>query len=71
MNRWNIDGVNVFFFDWKTRKISGWSYNIKVGDLIHASMQSGKVAEFRVTEINRMNDPKDQYFGTVEDVRYL
>ena len=49
----------------------GWTYNIKVGDLVRCQMQSGKTAEFEVIKLNRMSDPKDQYFAKVKDVRYL
>lgn len=65
-----IDGVNVFFYDWDNRRISGWSFSVKEGDIIKSKMQSGKIALFKVTKISRMGDPRDQFFGYVEDVGY-
>jgi hypothetical protein len=71
MNKFECDGVNVFFLDWDTRKISGWNDYIKLGDLVHCEMESGKIAEFKIIEFKRMMDPKDQFFGKVEDVGYV
>lgn len=68
---WYVEGVSVFIFDWDSRRISGFSYRIKVGDEVRVPMQSGNIARLRVTSINRMSDPKDQYFGTVEDIGYI
>lgn len=65
-----VDGVNVFFFDWDKRRISGWSFDVKEGDIIKSKMESGKVGLFKVTRINRMGNPRDQYFGDVEDIGY-
>lgn len=67
----DIDGVNVFFFDFDSRRISGWSFHVNVGDEVRSQMQSGKIARFKVEKIDRMLDPKDQYFGTVSDIGYL
>lgn len=70
-NIFECDGVNVFFINWDERRISGWNRAIKVGDLVHVKMQSGKTAELEITELKHCSDPTDQFFGRVKDVRYL
>ncbi len=65
------DGLTLFFFDYKTRRITGWSYDVREGDEIRCKMASGKVARFRVTSLDRMTDPTHQYFGDVTDIGYV
>jgi hypothetical protein len=43
---------------------------LAVGEVIRAKMQSDRYALFRVTEINWQNDPRDMFFGAVEDIGY-
>lgn len=81
MNRQNIkdfEEFGMYFFNYDTRRISGFCsrnfFNFKnslaIGQLLRCKMQSGKSAIFRLTDLKYMDDPKDQYFGTVEDVGY-
>lgn len=69
--RHKVDRVNAFIFDWDQRTLTGWSHSIKEGDEIEVPMQSGKMALLRVTKVNRMSDPKNQYFADLEDIGYV
>ncbi len=64
------DGINAFIFSWERRRLSGWSYAVNEGDLVRVPMVSGKVALLKVLKINRMSDPRDQYFADLEDAGY-
>ncbi len=69
--RHRVDGVRMFFTDWDARRVSGWQRGILVGEEVYVKMESGKIAVFEVSEIKYMSDPKDQYFATLKDLRYL
>ena len=65
-------GNRISWSYWEHRKINGHlPYKLKPGDEIRSRMQSGKIARFRVTEVEYCGDPKDMFFATVEDVGYL
>ena len=64
-------GHHVEFLDFEARKVHGHlPERPSEGDFLTAEMNSGKIAVFRFTEVRRMRDPADQFFGTVEDVGY-
>jgi hypothetical protein len=44
---------------------------LRAGDELRARMESGKVARFKIVELEYKNDPPDRFFGTVEDIGYL
>lgn len=74
------------FFSWDNRNVMGFydqiragfygamhgqdQKQLKVGQLLRCKMESGRNAIFRLIELEYMSDPKDQYFGRVEDVGY-
>lgn len=65
-------GDRIQWFNWDTRKIVGWLDRIpSIGDEIRFQMQSGKVAQFEVIEIERCRDPQDMFFATLKDIGYL
>lgn len=64
-----LDGIGCFISTWTNhlKSISGWNYFIKPGDLVEVPMESGRLIKYEVIEINRMNNPKDQYFAKIEE----
>jgi hypothetical protein len=70
MRHIRLDGHTAFFFNFDSRVISGWSFDVDAGDLVYSEMKSGKIGVFRIVSVKRMNDPRDQYFAKVEDVGY-
>jgi len=44
---------------------------IKVGDELVAQMESGNDFIYRVTKVDQMANPRDQFFADVEPVGYL
>lgn len=74
INLWEHNGWgnNVYFSDFKNRKITGHlSPRPKVGDEIRSKMSSGKIGRFLVKEIEYCRDPNDMFFCDVEDLGYL
>ena len=59
------------WFDYDRKRLSGFGFNLEEGDEVHSRMQSGKTARFRVTKLDRMLDPSDQFFATVEPIGYV
>lgn len=52
--------------------INGHSpYHYKVGDVIVQRCESGKLGRFIIVEIRYMDDPTDQFFGTVGCIDYV
>lgn len=70
---WRIPGSNLFWMDWEKRRLGGFAIanGPKVGDKLECVMKSGKTAVFEFTKVDWMMDPKDQFFATVKDVKYL
>lgn len=65
-------GDNVYFLDWKERKIVGWMKPLpKIGDEIRSKMRSGKIARFEIVKIKVEQDPPDMFFATVKDIGYM
>lgn len=62
---------NVYIWDWDNRRIYGWNSYIKKDDEVRFPMASGKIARFRVIELEHKMDPKDQFFGTIQDIGYV
>jgi len=72
-NMWEHNGWGdtIYWRNFNERTMHGHSpSDIKVGDVINAKMQSGKVAQFVVVKIEYMRDPSDQFFCTVSDLGY-
>lgn len=44
--------------------------SLEVGSVIRGEMQSGRMALFRVTELDWQSNPHDMFFGKVEDIGY-
>lgn len=82
----NFDDFGMYFSTWEARSVTGFynqvgagfsgamfgqnQKQLKIGQLLRCKMDSGRNAIFRLTDLRYMSDPKDQYFGTVEDIRY-
>lgn len=67
-------GHNLFWMSWKGRQIGGHHpkcWDFEKGQEIRSRMESGKIARFKITEVERPSDPKDQLFIKVQDVGYL
>lgn len=69
LNGW---GNSMFFTNFEKRLISGHLTPLpKIGDTVISKMESGRTAEFKIISIEGMSDPRDQFFGQVEDIGYL
>ena len=64
------DGIQAFFFNWEKRVIAGWSHELKDGDILRCKMETGKIGLFKIKNLKRCLDPKDQYFADVTDIGY-
>lgn len=77
-------GNHIKFFNFDNRQIWGhylnkysWAsngkkpYKLSLGDEIQFRMGSGKIARFLIIELKYQADPKDMFFGTVEDIGYV
>ena len=64
-------GDTIAWTDYKTRRLHGHlPERPKVGDIINSEMESGKVGQFVVVEVEYMRDPPDQFFCKVSDLGY-
>lgn len=64
-------GDRIAFQDYKKGTVVGYKPRIpRVGDLLHAELQSGRTGVFRFTEIE-LTSVHDMFFGHVEVVGYL
>lgn len=73
INAWDHKqwGNHISWYNYPKRRMHGhMPEKPKVGDIINHEMQSGKVAQFVVVEIEYMADPRDQFFCTVSDFGY-
>lgn len=61
----------LFWFNYDRMRISGWSFDIDEGDEVRSKMESGRTGRFRVVKMDRMLDPRDQFFATVEPIGYV
>ena len=65
-------GNRIGVMDWGAGKIEGHlERKPRVGDHIHFTMQSGKVMDTVVTEVQTFADPPDQFFATVKQIGYV
>ncbi len=65
-------GDSIYFTNYEEMRIAGhFMYRIKEGDVLQSKMQSGKIGQFKVTEIEFMSNPKDQFFGKVKPIGYI
>jgi hypothetical protein len=74
-NAWEYQswGHHISFLRWEDRRVYGHLHNrreFKPGDEVRFRMESGKVARFKVKDVEYSMDPKDMFFATVEDVGY-
>lgn len=46
-------------------------YKLEIGDELKAMMLSGRIARFKIIELEYCCDPTDMFFGTVKDVAYV
>ena len=73
INMWEHTGWGdaIHWRDFQKRKLYGHLYERpKLGDIINSEMQSGKVGQFVVVEVEYMRDPPDQFFCKVSDFGY-
>lgn len=56
--------------DYDKKLIYGFKRDIVQGDYILSKMESGKVARFRITRIEYMKSPSDQFFAKVDFLNY-
>ena len=67
-------GNNMEWSNWDARRVVGWYHDrrqIRVDDEFQARMASGKIARFRVREVEYCAGVDDMFFATLEDVAYL
>jgi hypothetical protein len=64
-------GNSIRWLNFDSRRITGHisPYSIKVGDLVRDKFESGNIYEFKVISIEWMNNPSDQFFATVKEVK--
>ena len=79
-NMWEYKawGYAISWFNYDAKRITGHlPYDllgfkmIKVDDELRAKMQSGKIARFRIIEVERCQDPPDMFFADVKYIKYL
>ena len=64
-------GNAINWMDWEQRRIVGWKTpKPQIGDILHAQMQSGQVAEFEFVSVEPCRNPQDMFFATVKDIGY-
>ena len=63
-------GNLISWQDYDKRLIYGFKHGIVQGDYILSPMESGKLAKFRITRIEYMRSPTDQFFAKVEFLNY-
>lgn len=74
INMWKHTGWgnSISFTDWEKRRLVGHLPNRpKIGDEIRSKMESGEIGRFLVSEVEYCRDPKDMFFCTVKDLKYL
>lgn len=61
-------GMSVQWFgDTPGTKVVGWmSRRPRIGDILLAPMQSGRIGKYVFTDVDYKLDPKDMFFGDVE-----
>jgi hypothetical protein len=65
-------GDRIEWSDWENRRVVGWkSPRPAKGDVLKATMESGKIAQFIFGEIEYCDDPSDMFFATMIDFAYL
>lgn len=73
INVWEHDGWGntITWTNYNKRRMHGHlPERPKLGDVINCKMESGKIAQFLVVEVDYMRDPPDQFFCTVSDLGY-
>lgn len=73
LNMWEHEswGNSIFFMSWEDRVVAGFLSEIpEKGDILRCKMETGKIARFEFTEVDRMSNPPDQFFATVKDLNY-
>lgn len=73
INMWQHTGWgnSIFWLNYERRQIYGHLMDKpQPGDLINSRMDSGKVAQFLVVDVEYMRDPPDMFFCTVSDFGY-
>ena len=66
-----VGTVRLFWFDYDRMRMGGFGFYLEEGDEVHSRMQSGKIGRFKVVKLDRMLDPTDQFFATVEPIGYV
>ena len=66
-----VGRFGLFWFSYDHMRLAGFGYYLEEGDEVTSKMQSGREARFRVTKLDRMLDPRDQFFATVEPIGYV
>lgn len=66
-----VGQFGLFWFSYDHLKVAGFGYYLEEGDEVRSKMQSGKVARFRVAKLDRMLDPRNQFFAIVEPMGYV
>lgn len=69
-NTYNPDASVQLLQDKATCR-KGMPYKLAKGDEIRCRMRYGRVAKFRITELEYKSDPPDMFFGTVKDIGYV
>lgn len=61
---------DVSWSNFDQRRVVGHSYRPQVGDAMTCKMQSGRVAVFQITSVERCSDPHNMWFADVIDMGY-
>ena len=65
-------GDDIDFWDYERREITGHlTPMIRVGDMVHCKMNSGRIACYEVMSVDKKDNPPDMFFGKVEDRGYV
>lgn len=71
---WNHSGWGnrIGIIDWEAGRLEGHlERKPRIGDHIRFRMESGKVLDTVVTEVQTFPDPPDQFIATVEKIGYV
>lgn len=65
-------GNRIKFRDFENRTVTGWiTPHIEDGDLFGYQMQSGRIAVFRLINVDNQDNPSDMFFADAIDIGVL
>lgn len=64
-------GNRIAWMDFSKQSVEGHIHGIQEDDELRSKMQSGKIARFKIINLDYQHDPADQFFADASFVGYV